>query len=207
MKEETLDAFLELRLNGHREIFLTEYEGLEFIYRPLVFSEYEGVLALEEQGVDAPSINDTILKRCVLHPEGGVVEKWLDRAKAATPDLFAQEILDKSSFDDNIKMLDCLEKARASANNIPSFLEVVICSVYRALTPTEVNRMTLKEQLELFAKAETMFNPQVDIAEIIKSDSEVPQGKPNIPVPEGMETTDLLSPELAGIPDLGNIFN
>lgn len=201
MNEKTLEAFVELRLNGHTELFYKELGGLEFIYRPLCFYEYDTILELEEY-IDGPEINDHIVQMCTLYPKD--INKWLEDAKAAEPDHYAQAILDSSGWNDSKKMLEVFKKSKKQSDELPAFIELVICTVYKSLKPEDVKRMTLKEQMLLYTKAEVIYsaggNSLLDIEQVLQQDI---TEKRIMPVPPGMQSTD---PSDFDMPDFDKIL-
>lgn len=188
MKEKTIEAFVELRLKNYTELFCYELGGLEFIYRPLSFAEYNTILELEDH-LSGPEINDHIVTICTLYPSN--ISKWLDIAKAADPDTYAQKILDESGWNSSDKMLQLFMKGKEERDELPALIELVICTVYKALRPEDIKNMTLKEQMSLYAKAELIYNAggtNLDIESMLKQDA---NKQKIMPVPEGMQSTDL----------------
>ena len=200
MNEKTLEAFVELRLKGHKELFYTEPGGLEFIYRPLCFYEYDSVLQLEEY-LSGPEINDHIVKTCHLYPN---IDEWLDTCKAVEPDNYAEEILNNSGWQDSKKMLELLVQGKEESAELPALIELAICTVFKSVSPEQVRAMTLKEQMGMYAKAEVLYGATgsgLDMEAMLKQEV---NKKAIMPVPAGMQSTD---PGDFDMPDLDKILS
>ena len=187
MKENTITAYVDLKLQGHKhiQIFTTD-GGLEFLYRPLTFLEFEAVSELDDiaMGVE---INDEVVKRATLWSEIDI-PKWLENAKAIEPDNYAQAILDFSIFKDPVAILQETLKAREEAQLIPSLIELYICNAYKAITPKDVRNMNMYEQLDLMAKSESVMGQPINMDGIVANEPTT-----DYPVPEGMDSTEDMS--------------
>jgi hypothetical protein len=212
MIQETLDRFIELKAEEIRDIHFVEFEGLEFLFRPLKFDEYRVVNELEKF-IDGANVNDTLLRMTVYHCtyEDGL-EGWLQDGKAGYPDHLAQVVLNISGFQDPELFVQKVEEKRTLATQVQSVLEIYICSAFHSITPREVSNMTLDEQLELFAKAEQAIGKPVDFNEIfgIKDGEEGNAQEPKVPIPPGHETTavgmdEILDPRMADKPNWNKI--
>lgn len=212
MKHDTADALVQLRLKGHKHLKITSVWGMDFIHRPLTYFEHETIEDLGKE-IDAPELNELIIALTVLYPTEKEIEHWVEhQARAADPDILAQRILDHSIFNNPDRIIEETHLARHRSQVVPSMIEIYICSVYKSLKPEDVGNMSMYEQLDLLAKAESVIGQQIHMESIKKPDPEQPQQqRPNIPVPEGMESTPemnmdfLLSSDAADVPDFKNM--
>jgi hypothetical protein len=60
-----LDNVIKLKADGYKSIYYVKTKGLELIFRPLTFDEYETLMGLESY-IDEAAINDCILDIAVL---------------------------------------------------------------------------------------------------------------------------------------------
>jgi hypothetical protein len=206
--DNILEVISDLRLEGYSELVYTVHGGQELVFRPLLYYEYDAIIALEES-TSPPEINDIIASRCTLYPKDS---GWIDNTKAGVVDQYAQEIIDYSGWDSSEKMLEMLNESREQANSLPALIEIVVCTVYKSVSPEDLRKMTLREQLDIYAKAETIFQAsgaRLDIAQILMQDIKDQAKKPDLPVPPGMSTTDMdmLDKDAASMPDFDKIFS
>lgn len=206
MDSRTIEALIELKTEGHRSIYFLEVKGLEILFRPLTFSEYDTVIDIETY-LDAVSVNDAILRMAVLYsnaPKG--IADWVKNCKRAFyVDHIAQKILDVSGYQNKDRFVELLAEKRKKAQEVQSLIEIYICTAFKTISSKDISNMTLEEQLEYFAKAEEALGKPVDFNAIFNPP--VKKGRmPNIPRREGMQssTDDLLSPKVAEKPDFRN---
>jgi hypothetical protein len=213
MKQVTSEKFSALRQEGHEELYVYEIRGLDFIFRPLTYSEFTIGNELEKH-VATDVVNEIIDEMAVLYSEMPIRE-WLDsdNTRPTDPDKLAQVILDASGFNDAEVFLEKLDKARDSANEVNSLVTICICKAFPSISPQSIAKMTLEEQLRYFALSEELNGSKIDMHTLLgseESNTERPPASPSLPVPEGMETTDtsfLLDENAPGlhIPDLNDI--
>ena len=210
MNQETLDKFLQLKADGQRTLFFADIEGLEFLFKPLTLEEYNAVVELEKF-LSGAVINDTLLRISVLYCglHGGL-EEWLESGKGGHPDHLSQAILEVSGFQSQEQFMKILEEKRYLATQVQSIMEMYICSAFPSLRPSDIELMTLEEQLDLFAKAEKAIGKEVDFNDAVSSDKKSALNDPrqDYAVPEGYQSTEhdaMLSPELADLPDWDRI--
>jgi hypothetical protein len=206
MDSRTIEALIELKTEGHRSIYFLDVRGLEILFRPLTFSEYDTVMDIETY-LDAVSVNDAILRMAVLYsnaPKG--IAEWIKTCKRAFDiDHIAQKILDVSGYQNRDKFIQLLAEKRKKAQEVQSLIEIYICTAFKTISSKDILNMTLEEQLEYFAKAEEALGKPVDFNAIFNPPAK--KGRmPNIPRREGMQssTDDLLSPRVAEKPDFRN---
>lgn len=206
MDSRTIEALIELKTEGHRSIYFLEVKGLEILFRPLTFSEYDTVIDIETY-LDAVSVNDAILRMAVLYsnsPKG--IADWVKNCKRAFyVDHIAQKILDVSGYQNKDRFVELLAEKRKKAQEVQSLIEIYICTAFKTISSKDISNMTLEEQLEYFAKAEEALGKPVDFNAIFNPP--VKKGRmPNIPRREGMQssTDDLLSSKVAEKPDFRN---
>jgi hypothetical protein len=206
MDSRTIEALIELKTEGHRSIYFLDVRGLEILFRPLTFSEYDTVMDIETY-LDAVSVNDAILRMAVLYsnaPKG--IAEWIKTCKRAFDiDHIAQKILDVSGYQNRDKFIQLLAEKRKKAQEVQSLIEIYICTAFKTISSKDILNMTLEEQLEYFAKAEEALGKPVDFNAIFNPPTK--KGRmPNIPRREGMQssTDDLLSPRVAEKPDFRN---
>ena len=93
-----------------------------------------------------------------------------------------------------------LTEKRQLATQVQSIMEMYICTAFPSLRPSDIELMTMEEQLDLFAKAEKAIGKEVDFDEAIGPGKE---GEPYDPrqdysTPEGHQSTDvMLDPQAA----------
>ena len=200
MLTQVSNAIVELKTQGHKDLYHAEYKGWSLILRPLTFGEYKAITELEKYTTPVDT-NDMIVRVCGLFvrgPNGEDKEYLLDRGPAIFPDVIAQAVLDVSGFDSKQTFAKVLEEKRQEASTLPSMIQIYICAVFHTLGPDDVDNMTLSEQLDLFAKAETLLGQQIDTDKLLGKVSK----RPGLPVPPGMQSThDLLSPDIADLPE------
>lgn len=198
MDARTSDALIELKTEGYRSIYYIDVMGLDILFRPLTFHEYEMITDLELY-LDGASINDAVLKITVLFstcPNG--IAEWISECKYAfVVDHIAQCILNVSGFQDKNTFIRILGEKRKKAHEIQSLIEIFICTAFKNVTINEIRNMTLEDQLEFFAKAEEALGKPVDFNVIFNGNKKRPKNP--YPVPEGMQssTDDMLSPDAA----------
>jgi len=206
MDSHTIEALIELKTKGHRSIYFLDVRGLEILFRPLTFSEYDIVMDLETY-LDGASINDAILRMTVLFISTGEnAFDWVSNCKNAFYiDHIAQKILDISGYQSKEKFFEILKAKRAKAQELQSLIEIYICTAFKTVSTQDVANMNLEQQLEYFAKAEEALGKPVDFNAIFNPKPQ--KGKKlNFPRPQGMQssTDDLLSPGVAEKPDFRN---
>lgn len=201
MKDATAQTYVALRAQGTKAIYHVELEGLDFLFRPLSFSEYQLVLDLEKR-LTGPVINDTIVRIAVLHCELGSLEEWLDKCQPSSPDQLAQVIVNESGFQDKERFLQVLARERKAANEFQSVIQMYISMAF-SMKPSEIDDLNMEEQMRLFAMAEQMLGQPVDVNNLFqRPQEEMPTAEPtmappHIPVPEGMTSIDLEDPVMS----------
>lgn len=190
MNANTVKALVSLLAKGHKGLYLLRTERLELIVRPLTFEEYKTIRVLEDH-IDPPTINDTILKMSTLYCSySGGIEYWIEyKALAVEPDYLAQAVLDLSGFENQERFNELINAKREQALELRSLIEIYICTAFHMYRPVDVQQMTLEEQIELFTKAEQALGKPIDFDRIQKQNE--------LPVPEGMESTSMLSLDAA----------
>lgn len=190
MNQKIIDATVELKADGYKSLYYQSTKGLEVIFRPLTFDEYETIMDLERY-LDPAAINNTIVKMAVVFSTAGI--QWVDNWKRAFDiDHIAQAILDISGFQNKARFFELMDEKRKLAKQVQSLMEIYICTAFKAISPLQLKDMTLEQQIELVAKAEEALGKPIPFDVIMKSD------KNDYPVPEGMETTDpMLSADAA----------
>jgi len=182
MKVDTIDKIISLKADGYKSLYLIQVEGLDFIVRPLTFDEYNTVISLEKY-LDGVTINDTLIRIATLYndaPRG--LDYYLSHSKAIHADHIAEHILVLSGFQNAETFLKVLEEKRQVAQQAQTIIEIYICTAFRAYTPSDVQKMTLEEQIELFAKAEEALGKPIDFGKLINPEV--------YPVAPGMSSTD-----------------
>jgi hypothetical protein len=209
MNQETLDKFIELKADGQRTLFFVQLEGLEFLFKPLTLDEYNSIVELENF-LSGAVINDTLLRISIMHcGHRSGLEGWLNFSKAGHADFLAQAIIDKSGFQSQDQFLKILGEKRELANQVQSIMESYICTAFPSLRPSDIELMTMEEQLDLFAKAEKSIGKEVDFNDAAppghKADPRDP--REDYPVPEGYQSADsgILSAAHADRPDWGRL--
>ncbi len=200
MKEKTLEHFIALKKLGHKELYMYAIGGLDFIFRPLTYSEFDSITQLE-QHIDSIEVNEAINSIAVLYSEIDM-EDWLDRCSVTAPDNLAEAILRASGFDSQETFLEKLDKAREASGEVNSLLIIVICKAFPSMTPADISSMTLEDQLMHFALAEEIVENKIDLRALLNGESPNSNSAPELPIPPGMETTDmasLLSPNAPGL--------
>jgi len=201
MNRETLARFSQLKVEGHKLLYLIKHGGLELIFRPLTFSEYKTIEELEAH-VDPVIVNDTVVRVAVEYCSRGI--EWLiNDSPAILVDKVAEIIVSQSAFTDKKVFLELLTEARKKSENLESLIQIVIHKAFPSLTPDDVEAMTISEQMTLFAKAEQITGERVNI----EAGVQTKEGKQPMmpPVPPGFETTDIMGQENADMPDWDKI--
>jgi hypothetical protein len=203
MKTATLQEYNILKQQGERLVYYVAIEEVEFLFRPLAFCEFQIATELERQ-VDSATVNDYIVSTTTLYSSQDL-SVWLDVCKAIAPDSLSQAILNISGFGDPDVFISILAEKRELAKNMNSVIQKVICSAFPLYTPTQLEAMTLEEQVELLAKAEEMLEHQIDFSKVFTED-----GQQLPPVPAGMESTEvnaIMRQENATQPAINEIGN
>jgi hypothetical protein len=192
MKLNTVDKLIDLKAEGRKSLYLIQVKGLDFIVRPLTFDEYNTVISLEKY-LDGATINDTILRICVLYCDyKDGLENFLTHGQAIVPDHIAEKILIISGFEDTSTFLNLLKEKRELAQQAQSLIEIYICTAFHSYKPSDIHQMTLEDQIELFAKAEEATGKPIDFDKILNPNA-------SYPVTDGMQSSedihDMLSME------------
>ena len=119
------------------------------------------------------------------------LETWLDNSLAVEADRLSDTILNVSGFGKPEVFFEMLEKKRELATNMNALIQRHICMAFPAYTPTDIEAMTLEEQVELLAKAEEALNSRIDFERLFGRANKQPMKRSSFPVPEGMETTEI----------------
>ncbi|RMG69780.1 MAG: hypothetical protein D6710_08315 [Nitrospirae bacterium] len=205
MHDELAKRYIDLKARGYKELYYVSVGGWDIIFQPLTLNEYNLILELERH-MDPVLINDMVVRLAVLEilkdKDDASMDTFLDISPAIIPDKVAQAIIDASGFQSNEKIYKELVESRERAGSLESIMVTYICSVFGGLKPDDVLDMTLHEQMDLFAKAELALGNKIDERALLGQEA---QNRPDIPVPPGMETTDLLSPQAADKPDWDKI--
>jgi hypothetical protein len=163
MKYDTIDKLITLKQEGYTEIYYVNLRGQDFLFRPLTFRESDIIEELEQIPHISPvMVNETILRMCVLNL---VTDIWLtnDSCLAGVPDVLAQMILDCSGFSSSEAVGIKMKEKRESAETLHNVISNCICSVFHSYTPSDIQNMTLDEQLSILAKAELILGTSIDI--------------------------------------------
>jgi hypothetical protein len=209
LPEDVLDEYRDLKLKGHTELYALELGGLFFLFRPLTYKEHNTVAELEEK-VDSDTLTDVINELGVLYwPKP--MKEWADTCKPGYADSLAQSIQDVSGYSDAKGFLDTVSNARKKLDEISNLITLFICSAFSSMLPDDVENMTLAQQARHLALAEQMLGKPLELEELLGAATPQDTSAPNIPVPPGMESTDMgamLSPDAPGleIPDLDSIL-
>jgi transcriptional regulator with XRE-family HTH domain len=180
-----LDNVIKLKADGYKSIYYVKTKGLELIFRPLTFDEYETLMGLESY-IDEAAINDCILDIAVLFCTKG--SNWIKSySRAFEIDHIAQKILDVSGFRNKQTFYRLLKEKRALAKEVQSLIEIYICTAFKAISPLELKNMSLEEQVELLAKAEEALGKPIDFHKILEGDDD-PRERA-YPTPKGMESS------------------
>jgi hypothetical protein len=209
LPEDVLDAYRDLKLKGQAELYALELGGLFFLFRPLTYREHNTVAELEVK-VDSDTLTDVINELGVVYwPEP--MDTWGNTCKPGYPDTLAQSIQDVSGYGDPKGFLDTVSDARTSLNEVSNLITLFICSAFKSILPDDVEGMTLSQQAKHLALAEQILGNPLDLDAMLGEQITDKPGAPDIPVPPGMETTDIdsmLSPDAPGleIPNLDSIL-
>ncbi|RMH18617.1 MAG: hypothetical protein D6698_06710 [Gammaproteobacteria bacterium] len=170
-------------LTEHEHLFLVQVLGLDVVVRPLTAAE---VRHLTKVGAFLPptEVNEWICIQATLHIPGVEdKEEYLSsKCLAALPDLLAEAILGLSSFKSQDEFYDLLEEHRQNQALLENTIETLICTAFKSLSPLDVRKLNIHQQLDLLAKAEVILGTQI--------------GKD-----KKRAAKDLLSPEAADKPD------
>jgi hypothetical protein len=206
LPDEVLDEYTKLKLKGQKELYALELGGLFFLFRPLTFNEHETISQLEDR-LDSATLSEVTVQLGVVYSPVELIE-WLDNCTPSHPDVLAKAIQDASGFISVDGFINTIDSARKEADKLSNLILLYICTAFKTLVPSDVENMTLEEQARHLSLAEQLIGEPLDIQALLG----VKTGpRPNIPVPEGMETTDMgsmLSPDAPGldIPDVNKIL-
>lgn len=84
------------------QVFLTDFDGDVFIWRPIVRNEYKRVV--RNQQADSFYKEEKVCETCVLFPEGYGTMK-MTRDKAGIPTMLFDMIMEKSGFSSRVEAM------------------------------------------------------------------------------------------------------
>ena len=196
MKERSADIddiLLDLKCNGESELYVIELGGLEFICRPLSYSQYTLTHQVLEDIGDLEA-NELVLKMAILHPERKELQHWIDNSDASTPDKLAMSIVEHSNYASKEAMADMFDQKKDECNT--DFMSVVQIYISKAfgISPLEIAEMSVAKTMSLLAKAEHMLDKEIDVRTLLGLEEEK---EPDIqmPIAPGMQSTDPMSRE------------
>lgn len=197
MKPETQEAYLFYKGRGQREIYLVTIEGLDFLFRPLVYSEHIASLDLEK-ALPAHDVNEWLCRKAILHPVEPLVDLFFKDCKPGHVDVFADQIIKVSGFSDEAMFVKTLgEKRENFMKKIDNLLMAQICAAMPSMTPDMIKEKTFDEMLDLVVLAESILGNQLDLQKIMGGEEE--PARPHFPVPPGMESTEFAPASLGDI--------
>lgn len=135
----------------HKDIFVINIKGLEFVFRPLTKFEYFEYI-LNNPGVKDVCLAEKIAEICVLYPKE---YNFKDPDYAGIPDVLFEEIKEVSGFTNNE-----LLKAKASeyrsiiANDFDKQMENIIMTAFPYVTLEEIRGWDMYKLLDYFTRAE-----------------------------------------------------
>jgi hypothetical protein len=141
LPEDVLNAYTDLKLAGHKELYALELGGLFFLFRPLTYTEHNIVNDLDSK-LDSSTLSDTINRIAVLHwpiP----MEEWEETCMPAHPDTLANAIQKKSGYDNAGAFVKTIDEAREALSQVANLIILYICSAFKGLLPKDVEDMTL----------------------------------------------------------------
>ena len=150
-REQTLEEAIFSWKKEYGEVYTTTINDIQFFFRLLPLEEYNTLKNMTETNED---LEDMIVQRTLLEP---VIEEW-DNIFAGFTTTLAAAVLESSMIREradkanNIK--DTIENnieeiSSALIRQIP----LTIAHAFPAYTPTDIKKMTLKDQIDLYSEA------------------------------------------------------
>lgn len=184
MKQETQESYLFYKGRGQKEIYLVTIEGLDFLFRPLVYSEHTTSIELEKI-LPAHDVNEWLCRQVILYPHTEIQDTFFNSCKPGRIDVFADQIIKVSGFSDENGFINTLhEKRKDFMESIDNLLMAQICTAMPSMNPDVIRGKTFDEMLDLVVLAESILGNQLDLEKIMKGEQQE-----GYPVPEGMEST------------------
>lgn len=151
-----VNQILEDWKKEYGNIFLTDINDQQFIFKLLSYEEYDEIIKNVEDSYD---MDEAICRVAVLDPE---VKDWEDEIFAGYVSTLSQLIREESLIipraenkenSDNqvIELLE--EKGQQIANSFMMQLPIIIVHTFPQYTFEDVGKMSLYEQVDLYAKA------------------------------------------------------
>lgn len=197
MNPQTQEAYLFHKGRGQREIYLVTIEGLDFLFRPLVYSEHIASLDLEKT-LPAHDVNEWLCRKAIMYPDDEAVDLFFDNAKPGHIDIFADQIIKASGFSDEAMFVKTLEEKRtAFMEKIDNLLMAQICAAMPSMSPDIIREKSFDEMLDLVVLAESILGNQLDLQKIMQGEEK--PARPHFPVPPGMESTEFAPMNLDSI--------
>lgn len=141
----------------HGDVYLTEINGNEFVYRLLTYKEY---IRLEERNIDVIEMDEEIAKLCVLQP---VIEDWKEEIYAGYSSSIGQLIREESLItpkEDGTSDLKTMiaEESDKISNRFLLQIPLIIKRSFPEFSLAQIEQMNLKKQIELYSKSVWMLD-------------------------------------------------
>ena len=151
-QQELTDEEVQLLLDGWRQqygaVFMTEIEGVNFIWKELSRAEYKRVLAYSEDSYERAEF---ACKLCVLDP---MIEDYTTDIYAGVPETLAEQIMAESGFTNDTQKFDALSaQGDQEMSTLDNQIGVIIHEVFKEFTLEEIENWGLERTMWYYARA------------------------------------------------------
>lgn len=164
--EQLLEEWREL----YGEIFLTEINDNEFVYRLLGYKEY---IALEARGLDTVALDEQVCRLCILDP---IIDDWEEEIYGGYSSSLGQLIREESMIspkeDGSSNLKDIIhQESNKVATTFLIQIPLIIKRSFPEYTIEQIEEMNLPQQINLYTKSLWML----ENFENIKMDFDEPE--------------------------------
>jgi hypothetical protein len=135
------------------KVFSVEARGIEYVFRPLTFREFDDVRLDPESSADA---EENIVAHALLHPE-----KLDDQVPAGVVTAIAMQVVEISGFGNPKMMNAILEEKRGNAGgDVRTMMKAFVIATMPSYTDEQLDDMTFEALAKKVALAELVMKVQ-----------------------------------------------
>lgn len=172
-----MSSFLDHYKEIYGHVFLLEFGGLEFIFRPLTRKEYKRIT--EQVYEDEFQAEEVICATATLHPEG---YDFAGNGLAGIVKALSQRIIEVSGYATPDQQTQMLDHYRYEMNRFDTQAETIIALVFPGTTPEEMQDWTQEKLINRLARAEwvmrTIWGMPFEFGARQEEDPDAPQEEP-----------------------------
>lgn len=158
-------------------VYLTEIEGIPFIWRELSRAEYKRVLEFSE---DESEREEFVCQLCVLDP---IIDDYSHDIYAGVPEVLAKHIAVESGVTSDTTKLDRLmAEGERDMMTFDNQIGCIIKEVFTEFTMEEIENWGLEKTMWYYARAKWMLEVLRGIKLEKQTQEQIPGLPPNMPI-------------------------